>query len=574
MSNLVLMLVFLFIILFYSIQSYKNLLLDEFLQKQVQLNNHVKNALDRSIEIIESLAAATTNNSTLINSVNNYSKEDTSQQKSVFSKNMNHNLSVVAYSERDIVSVNLVMEDFDFYTTLVNSVYDYNRYYSDAYREKVRSSNSCWLPTRENDLCMPTFEKYIVSYAKKMYSNKYNGQTLGHLVINLNEQFLYRHMEESLSSGISTILIVDENNIIVSSNDREVLGIPLRETVYEDRMKGYDFAVEDALLEDHIISYKKMEKGWSVVFITDSEAVLSPIYRTGRNTLFFGLLIILLIITANVIITQLIAKSIIRLANYVSKYNSRETFNKKVPVQSKIFEINILTHKFNLMIDQIKQLISSVYKHEKKRRQDEFHILQAQINPHFLYNTLETINWMALEKRQYELSNIVIMLGTFLRLGLNKGKWTYRVRDELNHLNSYIEIQKIRSNGGIVFNSTIDETCLDIIMIKLLIQPIVENSILHGFNKRDGHGTIDLDVRLEKEELVFVITDDGMGMSAELVEDVMGGGSEIGHGIKNVNNRIKLYYGEKYGITIRSEPGKGTETTIRIPQDVPKQDIF
>jgi two-component system sensor histidine kinase YesM len=110
-------------------------------------------------------------------------------------------------------------------------------------------------------------------------------------------------------------------------------------------------------------------------------------------------------------------------------------------------------------------------------------------------------------------------------------------------------------------------------MIKLLIQPIVENSILHGFNKDNGKGRIDLDVKLENDELVFIIKDDGIGMSEEKIREIMENESEIGHGIKNVNNRIKLYYGEKYGLTIQSCPNKGAQVTIRIPKYVPNQDI-
>ena len=417
----------------------------------------------------------------------------------------------------EIVSVNLVIEGFDFYTTLVNSVYNYNRYFNDAYREVVRSSNNYWLPTRKNDLCVPAFEEYIFSYVKKVYSDKFNGKALGHLVINLDEQFLRRHMDESLKAGISTILIADSNSIILSSNDRTVLGLPLTETSYNNIISGLDSYDGCKLQDKYIISCNSMERDWKVIFITNSDTVLYPIRQTGRNTLIFGMLIIILIITANIVITHFIAKPINQLVNHVGKFQTKENLENKLSSNSRILEISILTESFNLMIERIRQLISSVYEHEKKRRQDEFHILQSQINPHFLYNTLETINWMALEKQQYELSNIVTKLGTFLRLSLNKGKWIYKVRDELNHLNSYIEIQKIRSNGGIVFNSNIDEKCLDYNMIKLLIQPIVENSILHGFNKDNGKGRIDLDVKLENDELVFIIKDDGIGMSEEKI---------------------------------------------------------
>ena len=178
---------------------------------------------------------------------------------------------------------------------------------------------------------------------------------------------------------------------------------------------------------------------------------------------------------------------------------------------------------------------------------------------------------MALSLKQKEISRMVVLLGTFLRLSLNKGKNVYFVGDELNHLKCYLEIQNIRCRGKITFSSDIDETILKCKMIKLLLQPIVENSILHGFDARGGSGRIWLRVYRENSYICFCLTDDGCGMSEEMVKNLSDIRSETGHGIKNVMKRISLYYGDGCGVTIRSTPQLGTTVEVRITEQISEQ---
>ena len=175
--------------------------------------------------------------------------------------------------------------------------------------------------------------------------------------------------------------------------------------------------------------------------------------------------------------------------------------------------------------------------------------------------------------KQKEISNMVVLLGSFLRLSLNKGKNIYMVRDELNHLKCYLDIQNIRCKGKILFSSDIDEAALDYRMIKLLLQPLVENSILHGFDFRGGAGQIWLKVYMEEEYIYFTITDDGCGMPEELVTRICDMQSDVGHGIKNVMKRISLDYGSGCGLTIQSKEKVGTTIEVKILNNVPGQQI-
>ena len=175
---------------------------------------------------------------------------------------------------------------------------------------------------------------------------------------------------------------------------------------------------------------------------------------------------------------------------------------------------------------------------------------------------------MALSMKQKEISNMVILLGKFLRLSLNKGKDLYFVRDELNHLKCYMEIQNIRHGGRIEFSVEGDESVLECKMVKLLLQPVVENSILHGFDFRSGAGQIWVKVLGEEPYIYFTVTDDGCGMDKELAEKICDMSSEAGYGIKNVIKRIQLYYGDEGSLSIRSTPQVGTTVEIRILKEV------
>jgi len=202
----------------------------------------------------------------------------------------------------------------------------------------------------------------------------------------------------------------------------------------------------------------------------------------------------------------------------------------------------------------------------RKKRKAELAVLQAQINPHFLYNTLESINWMALSAKQKNISRMVLLLSNFMRLSLNKGKNVYTIRKEVEHLRTYIEIQQIRHKNKFQVIEDIDENILDYYTIKLILQPIIENCIVHGFKNTMQTGTIEIYGGFDGEDILFTIRDNGCGMDDNTLKCIFDKSDSKGYGIKNVNERIKLYFGEKYGLEIESSPGKGTTVKIRIPK--------
>jgi two-component system sensor histidine kinase YesM len=237
-------------------------------------------------------------------------------------------------------------------------------------------------------------------------------------------------------------------------------------------------------------------------------------------------------------------------------------------------EITELGLSFNIMIGKIKDLLDAKVKEQEYLKKAELRALQAQINPHFLYNTLDTIIWMAEAKQTDRVIEIVSALSSFFRISLSKGRDWITIGEEIERTRSYLTIQKMRYRDIMDFTIEVDERTLNNTILKLILQPLVENALYHGIkNKRSG-GTITVRaIQKSENEILLEVEDDGIGFTSEKLSQVQAelenDSSDIrldaGFGIDNVNKRIKLYYGKQYGLSIRSEFRKGTCVTLLIP---------
>ena len=237
-------------------------------------------------------------------------------------------------------------------------------------------------------------------------------------------------------------------------------------------------------------------------------------------------------------------------------------------------EITELGMSFNIMIGKIKELLDSKIKEQENLKKAELRALQAQINPHFLYNTLDTIIWMAESKKTDDVVELVGALSKFFRISLSKGMDWITIGEEVERIRSYLIIQKMRYRDILDFKINVDADVADNTILKLILQPLVENALYHGIkNKRQG-GIINVRAkRKDEDEVLIEVEDDGIGFTpeklaqlrAELEDDSGEIKLENGFGIGNVNNRIRLYYGRPYGLSIESEYTTGTRVTLVIP---------
>jgi two-component system sensor histidine kinase YesM len=237
-------------------------------------------------------------------------------------------------------------------------------------------------------------------------------------------------------------------------------------------------------------------------------------------------------------------------------------------------EITELGMSFNIMIGKIKELLDSKIREQENLKRAELRALQAQINPHFLYNTLDTIIWMAESKKTDQVVEIVSALSSFFRISLSKGMDWITIGEEVERIRSYLTIQKMRYHDILDFKIDVDEEVSENTILKLILQPLVENALYHGIkNKRQGGTIVIRAKRKEEDEVLLEVEDNGIGFTAEKLaqlraelEDDSGDIKlESGFGIGNVNKRIRLYYGKQYGLSIQSEYTTGTRVTLVIP---------
>lgn len=231
------------------------------------------------------------------------------------------------------------------------------------------------------------------------------------------------------------------------------------------------------------------------------------------------------------------------------------------------YEINALSDSFAHMVLQIQELMEKVRQEEITLRKTELNALQAQINPHFLYNTLDSIAWMCEEDRNKEASEMVGALAKLFRISISKGHELITIERELQHAESYLKIQKYRYGNSFTYKMDVEPCCCQYLCNKITFQPLIENALYHGLDMVD-EGRIIIGVHEKGEEIVLSVGDNGVGMTKEEYEEILHkeASHKAGIGIKNVDDRIKIYFGNQYGLSITSELDKGTKVEIRMPK--------
>ena len=246
------------------------------------------------------------------------------------------------------------------------------------------------------------------------------------------------------------------------------------------------------------------------------------------------------------------------------------------PIQADVEEVQLLSDGIESMVGHLKRLVERNTEQEKQRRRTELALLQAQINPHFLYNTLDTIIWLIESGEISESVAMVSSLSNFFRFSLSRGQNVITIQEEQQHIRSYLEIQHMRYRDLMEYDIDIPEELNIYILPKLTLQPLVENALYHGIKIRRRKGLIRVSGRVEGEQLVLEVADDGCGMSPERLEEVRASlvnGRKEGFGLRTVHQRIQILFGAEYGLTLESEPDVGTRILVRIPMQTSEKEM-
>ena len=307
---------------------------------------------------------------------------------------------------------------------------------------------------------------------------------------------------------------------------------------------------------------------WRLVGVSYlDELVETPRNAALRMIVMVGSVALLLVLGVAAFAMGLVSAPIQRLVAQMHRFEQDATGFQYEPIRG-TQEIAVLSDSFGHMVCRIQELIEEVKHDEETLQKTELKALQAQINPHFLYNTLDSIQWMCEVGRNTDAVQMVGALARLFRISISRGAELIPIRRELEHAESYLIIQKFRYKDQFQYRFVVDDSLLDCLCSKITLQPIIENAILHGFGEFVDAGEIIIEVKDDGADIIMSVTDNGIGMEKDVCARLLSAqeDSSSGIGLKNVNDRNQIYFGEQYGLSIESEPDEGTCVTIRLPK--------
>lgn len=307
---------------------------------------------------------------------------------------------------------------------------------------------------------------------------------------------------------------------------------------------------------------------WRVVGVSYvDELITGRVEGMIRICVILLLLVLVTAVLVGVLFSRLFAMPAKRLTGAMEAFE-QDTENFQFVTVRGTSEISALSDSFGHMVVRIQELMEQVRQEEITLRKTELNALQAQINPHFLYNTLDSIAWMCEEDRTKEAVEMVNALARLFRISISRGHELITLEREVEHAKSYLKIQNYRYKNQFTYAFDVEESCLSYLCNKITLQPIIENAIYHGIDRMVDEGCIQICIEEEETAIRMTVTDNGVGMSKEQCEEILHreAGDRTGIGIKNVNDRIRIYFGEEYGLHITSELDEGTCVEIRIPK--------
>ena len=378
----------------------------------------------------------------------------------------------------------------------------------------------------------------------------------------------------SISSYINNVSIGQRGYCFLMDGDGNMVYHPQQQLLYSG-LKSEDTAalsqMEDGAWANDTVIYSLTSvegSDWRVVGVSYvDELVNRNVSEMVHLSLLIAVMVLLAALFTSWLLSRLLSRPLRALESAMEDFESDADHFDYYPVGG-TREVQELSCSFGHMVMRIQQLMTTVREEEVNLRKTELKALQAQINPHFLYNTLDSIAWMCEQGRNTDAVKMVHALARLFRISISKGHELIPISKEIEHAESYLQIQKYRYKNQFTYHFHVDPTCLNYLCNKITLQPIIENAINHGLDLMVDEGRIDVYVQPDGEDIIFRVEDNGVGMSQEQIVAILEHGPKerTGIGIRNVNDRLQIYFGKEYGLTITSKLDVGTCVEIRMPK--------
>ena len=473
----------------------------------------------------------------------------------------------------DIFCVSVVGGNGSTYRSAFYTVKDEDLRTSDWYRTIIASRTPVWFGSHDGAFAVETTGQPLISVGVPII-DKASGNCLGTVVADTEVELILNTIRSRLGDT-GFIFIVDAHHNVISHPDNLITSgkeAVLRRAV-ENFMRHGDVSATPSLRQEFLFFSKASAvTGWSIIGAI-------PMTELTKDTNSIGTTISILLVAAclfDILAALYFAGTISKPVNHLMllmKKVEEGDFSVEMKASGRD-EIGRLAESFTAMVERIRDLMGRVHDEHQKLRAAELLALEAQINPHFLYNTLDSIIWLSRGGKSADIIRLVTAMTKLFRIGISNGHELISIGDELEHVRSYLTIQEIRYKDKMDYRIDVPVELHHHRILKLILQPLVENAIYHGIKNVRGKGFISVSGREENGDIVLSVADSGTGMSSAQVEalrrslDAPGTSEDLrpGYGLKNVHERLTLFFGNGYGLSFQSEKSKGTIVTVRIPK--------
>ena len=530
----------------------------------LKLINQVNRDIDSYISYMENISSLVVHSS----DVQNYLFEDLPEEgREDLYQRIITQFDAVVETREDIANIAVVASNGE---SIINDGTDVlNEYNVERYLDSIAGKEISLSSSHVQNLIKNNY-KWVITLSRSIQS-PFTYRQAGVFFIDLNYRII-RDLCENNSMGSNWyIFILDQEGKIIYHPKQQLLYYGLEEERIQQVLAcSENHFVANEGGENKLYTMSASEKtGWIVVGVANNLDLMKSRKETQKLYLYTAAVLLMIAVLLAAFISAAVTKPITRLRNSMKEVEKGHFESASIKEISHN-EIGSLSKSFNLMTLEIKNLMEQNTHVQEQKRMLELQALQSQINPHFLYNTLDSIIWMAEGNRSEEVIIMTASLARLLRQGISNESELVWVKQETDYVKSYLTIQKMRYKDKLEFEIQMDQDILEQKIIKLILQPIVENAIYHGIKYKDTKGLIRISGWKEDGCMLFEIYDNGRGMEAEEMKHIFDKNKSretvrSGVGIYNVQMRLKLYYGEGYGISYESRPGEGTRAYIRIP---------
>ncbi|OMF36944.1 hypothetical protein BK133_08505 [Paenibacillus sp. FSL H8-0548] len=437
--------------------------------------------------------------------------------------------------------------------------------------ERLKQSNGAnlWFPMQRRDYLVTDSTKPVLTLGKRIV-NINTGVPLGYVILNIRESDVSEVYKNIGSIKEGSYFIANSNGLIVSSqNEADVLEQvaepALRSWVMEGKAKtNIQVTNQGKML---LISTDISNLDWHLISMMPYNLLTEDTSKITSLILLIGLVCFVIALFSARLLSNVISKPIVHLSRHMKKVKEGN-LDQQIEVTSGD-EIGLLASGFNTMMGRVQELLVNISAEQRKKREYELALMQAQIKPHFLYNTLDVIYTLSEMGRTRDVQRTTKALADFYRVALSQGKDQIRLEDEIRSVSDYLSIQRIRYSDVFNYEMDIAPDIMACTIPKLTIQPLVENAIYHGLKNKASFGQLTITARREDQKVIVVVRDDGAGIAEDrllaIKRSMHDSQQQVGFGLSSVQERIKLYFGELYGLQIESKSGQGTSVTVELP---------